>query len=249
MEAPMHYPVDRLQALRQALEDAPPNLDPTTTIPTAAELCEKVAVEAKRLGLTMHPLPDGRRAYSLDKPGPRVVVTSGIHGDEPGGPNAVLKLFQTLVPEQLRHLPAMWVLPLLSFEAYDGETREAGGQDLNRAWDDKKVPAYMQAVRDYLKTSPPSVFLDLHEDPKPEVEDPYCFRSSSAPGIITDLADAFGLETKKPDYPGSITAFVDSLGCKQAATIESPESWPLVRRVTFHKRVVLWVLRNARSYV
>jgi hypothetical protein len=240
--------VKALSEIRRLLEDAPPILDPTTTVPTSKELCEKIAVEARRLGLQMTPMSEGRRYYTLTKPGPHVVISSGIHGDEPGGPLAILKLFSTLVPEQLRHLPAMCVMPLMSFEAFDGETRETGGRDLNRAWNDKDVPSYMAEFRDYLKAHVPDVFLDLHEDPKPEVEDPYCFRSSSAPGIITDLADAFGLETKKPDYPGSITAFVDGLGCRQSATIESPESWALIRRVAFHKKIMTWILKNTTKY-
>lgn len=237
-----------LSEIRRLLEDAPPILDPTTTVPTAAELCEKIAVEAKRLGLKMTPLSEGRKYYSLTKSGPHVVITSGIHGDEPGGPMAILKLFQTLVPEQLRHLPSMCVMPLMSFEAFDGETRETGGQDLNRAWNDKTVPTYLAEFREHLKTNVPDVFLDLHEDPKPDVENPYTFRSSNAPGIIADMQDAFGLEPKKPDYEGSITAFVNALGCAQAATIETPETWPLMKRIVFHKRVVLWVLRNTASY-
>lgn len=236
--------VKALSEIRRLLEDAPPILDPTTTVPTSKELCEKIAVEARRLGLQMTPMSEGRRYYTLTKPGPHVVISSGIHGDEPGGPLAILKLFSTLVPEQLRHLPAMCVMPLMSFEAFDGETRETGGRDLNRAWNDKDVPSYMAEFRDYLKAHVPDVFLDLHEDPNKDVDMPYTFRTSTAEGIIADMESAFGLEPRKPDYPGSITAFVTSLGCSQAVTIETPEIWPLMQRVAFHKRAVLWALRH-----
>jgi predicted deacylase len=235
--------------IRRLLEDAPPILDPTVTVPTSKELCEKVTTEARRLGFKRNPLSEGRNYFTSDRPGPRVFITSGIHGDEPAGPMAVLKLFQRLTPDMLPHLPAMWILPLLSFEAFDGETREAGGRDLNRAWNDKKVPSYMAEVRDYLKAHVPDVFLDLHEDPKKDVVEPYTFRSSTEPGIIADMQDAFGMTPKKPDYEGSITAFVDGLGCRQAATIETPEVWPLQERITFHTRILIWVLRNTLTYL
>ncbi|TAG10201.1 MAG: DUF2817 domain-containing protein [Verrucomicrobia bacterium] len=94
--------------------------------------------------------------------GPRIYLSSGIHGDEPAGPLALLELmrngfFQTNIDWR--------ICPLLNPSGLASNTREnADGMDLNRDYlihRSKETQAHVA----WLAQQPvPDLFISLHED-------------------------------------------------------------------------------------
>jgi protein MpaA len=96
------------------------------------------------------------------EPEARIYISAGIHGDEPAGPLAALRLIKE------NHWPAdaeLWLLPCLNPEGFILGTREnAGGIDLNRDYRNSKA-AETEAHISWLERQPPfDLYLCLHED-------------------------------------------------------------------------------------
>src|SRR5438093_909317 len=105
-------------------------------------------------------LPGFRRL--VQDPGARLYISSGIHGDEPAGPLAVLKLFQqNQWPERL----SLWLIPCLNVGGYVLNRREnEEGIDLNRDYRSLKTPLVRAHVA-WLQRQPRfDLSLLLHED-------------------------------------------------------------------------------------
>jgi murein peptide amidase A len=96
------------------------------------------------------------------KPEVRIYISAGIHGDEPAGPLAALKLLQ----ENNWPVDAeLWLLPCLNPEGFILNTREnADGIDLNRDYRNPKA-AETRAHIAWLERQPKfDLYLCLHED-------------------------------------------------------------------------------------
>jgi protein MpaA len=105
-------------------------------------------------------LPAFRR--NAANPRQRVYISSGIHGDEPAGPLAVLKLIQqNQWPEHL----GVWLIPCLNPAGFLSNSREnEDGVDLNRDYRSLKT-ALVRAHVAWLNRQPRfDVTLLLHED-------------------------------------------------------------------------------------
>ncbi len=105
-------------------------------------------------------LPGFRRVSSASRC--RVYISAGIHGDEPAGPLAVLKLFQeNLWPADVD----LWLLPCLNPRGFDLGTREnEDGIDLNRDYRSLRSPLIRGHIK-WLEKQPSFDFaLCLHED-------------------------------------------------------------------------------------
>lgn len=92
----------------------------------------------------------------------RVYISTGIHGDEPAGPLAVLQLLQeNRWPEHVE----VWLCPCLNPTGFPTNSREnAQGFDLNRQYQQPKA-AEIKAHIDWLERQPNfDVCLSLHED-------------------------------------------------------------------------------------
>ena len=92
----------------------------------------------------------------------RIYISTGIHGDEPAGPLAALKLLQE------NRWPAnaeIFLLPCLNPIGFTRNTREnAGGLDLNRDYRHSKAPETLAHIA-WLKRQPKfDLYLCLHED-------------------------------------------------------------------------------------
>lgn len=103
-------------------------------------------------------------AFCSPSPGPQpgVYISSGIHGDEPAGPLAVLKLFQeNRWPRGL----GVWLVPCLNPAGFARNCREnEDGIDLNRDYRSLKSPL-VRAHTAWLSRQPRfDVTLLLHED-------------------------------------------------------------------------------------
>ena len=93
----------------------------------------------------------------------RLLLTAGIHGDEPAGVEAVLRFLEN---EGWERFPAvaLTVLPCLNPEGYTGGTREnADGVDINRSFHGEGTPE-SRAIKRFLEGARFDCFYDLHED-------------------------------------------------------------------------------------
>ena len=104
--------------------------------------------------LTLHRAPENIRR--------RVYLSSGIHGDEPAAPLAMLRLLQANTwPEDTE----LWLCPCLNPTGFPRNTREsAAGNDLNRDYKHLRTPEIAAHVA-WLNTLPDFDFtIQLHED-------------------------------------------------------------------------------------
>lgn len=95
-------------------------------------------------------------------PRPRIYLSGGIHGDEPGPPHALLRLLE----RGCFDTRANWfVVPLLNPTGFPRGTREnADGVDLNRDYKDRRTAEIAGHVR-WLERQPCfDLTLCLHED-------------------------------------------------------------------------------------
>lgn len=94
--------------------------------------------------------------------GPRVYISAGMHGDEPAGPLALLRLLE----EDFFGSGIHWLLgPALNPDGLSAGTRGNGaGIDLNRDYLTRQTPE-VRAHAGWLETMPPpDLFISLHED-------------------------------------------------------------------------------------
>ena len=92
----------------------------------------------------------------------RLYISTGIHGDEPAGPLAALKLIrENRWPEHAE----IFLLPCLNPIGFTRNTREnAGGLDLNRDYRHSRAPETLAHIA-WLKRQPKfDLYLCLHED-------------------------------------------------------------------------------------
>jgi len=92
----------------------------------------------------------------------RIYISTGIHGDEPAGPLAALKLIrENRWPEHAE----IFLLPCLNPVGFTRNTREnSGGLDLNRDYRHSRAPETLAHIA-WLKRQPKfDLYLCLHED-------------------------------------------------------------------------------------
>jgi hypothetical protein len=240
---------------------------------------DRVAAAAARHGWTLSPLPsppDQPRVW-LRRPAaaetaPRIYVSAGIHGDEPAGPNTLLRMLE----DNLFHPGIGWFLfPCLNPAGLERGTREnPGGIDLNR---DYRNPRSAE-IREHLlvlQTLPRfDVNVCLHEDWETcgvylyelrNPETPGCARAlleamtaslpiEQAPVIDGFPADA-GLISRprsfldRPDWPEAL--YLGTHHTDLGYTLETPSSLPLGARVeaqtAFLRHLAEWVLRRPET--
>jgi Succinylglutamate desuccinylase / Aspartoacylase family len=192
-------------------------------------------------------------------PRPRIYVSTGIHGDEPAGPLALVELLEAGVFDRR----AVWLLcPLLNPAAFVRGTREnPEGVDLNRDYRGTRS-AEIRAHRAWLRRQPPlDLVLCLHEDweaagyylyeqnprGRPGLAEavlaaaaPHCPVDPSPVidgreargGIIRPSGDPF----QRDLWPESI--YLRSEHTDFAYTLESPSGFPLGSRIAAHRAAV-----------
>jgi protein MpaA len=201
-----------------------------------------------------------------EREGAPVYLSSGIHGDEPAGPHAMLAALRGGVFDDGRH----WLCcPALNPTGLAAGTREnAEGEDLNRDYFQRRT-AEVRAHAAWLESRAcPAVFVSLHEDWEsrgfyfyeinleedvPERAEAilrgaeaWLPRESSAridghevraPGWIYHRADA--------DLPGHWpeAIFMAKRGCPLSFTFETPSSGDLHSRLAAHLAALRVVLQ------
>lgn len=92
---------------------------------------------------------------------PRVYLSSGMHGDEPAGPHALLAYLQRDVIADCHWL----ICPMLNPTGYVAATRDnAMGIDMNRDYVQRLSPEVGHHAAWLLGQPVPQLFLSLHED-------------------------------------------------------------------------------------
>ncbi len=92
-----------------------------------------------------------------------VLITGGIHGDEPAGPASVLRFLERDNTHLLQHFKFL-ILPCINPYGYVHDTREnKRGVDLNRSFEDTGI-AEVDIVKETIAGQRFDFCLDFHED-------------------------------------------------------------------------------------
>lgn len=198
---------------------------------------------------------------------PLVYISSGIHGDEPAGPLALLELLRNRVFDDR----FSWALvPMLNPDGLCAGTREnADGVDLNRDYWEKETNEVRGHVAWLEGMRVPDVFISLHEDW--EAEGFYLYeirhgedRPVQTRGLLEAAQRVFPLEHGPlidgheireagwifhgvdPDEPQGWpeAIFLSRRGCPLSFTLETPSRAALRERVVCHVGVVKRLIEN-----
>ena len=199
--------------------------------------------------------------------GPQIYLSSGIHGDEPAGPLALLNM----MTDGFFTAGIQWtVCPALNPTGLAAGCREnADGLDLNRDYllrHSREVAAHAAWLE---SKPPPGLFISLHEDW--ETKDFYMyeinlgadkparagdiinavrhwFPPESGPQIDGHLARGPGwiYHASDPDVPHGWpeAIFIAKLGCPLSFTMETPSHEVLASRVAAHCAAVRAACRH-----
>lgn len=216
-------------------------------VPGFSEFYDRFAAIARREGASVERFGNG--AYSAHFGSPRdplAFFMSGLHGDEQAGPLALLEWLEKDGHHRLlKKNIALKVIPLVNDLGWDRYTRNYGRQNLNRNFD-SRAPGFLRQMMLAIEKRPPKFFLDLHEDQ--QVRNAYIFRmAGDASGLSEFLQanmQAYDLLWKPArTWGGTSEVFVRSLGCRYAATTETPRGWSLRRRIRWHCVCLDWACR------
>jgi predicted deacylase len=200
---------------------------------------------------------------------PPIYISAGIHGDEPAGPLAALKLMEDGVFPEGRHC---MICPALNPSGLVIQTREnRQGADLNRDYVHQLSPETVAHTRWLASRPVPALFVSLHEDW--ETNGFYFYEinlGEDDPQRASDLLEAVsahfqaepGLEidghavrspgwiyhraeADLPDFwPEAI--WLAKRGCPLSFTFETPSKAALTARVEAHCAGVRTLLMNWR---
>ena len=191
---------------------------------------------------------------------PRIYLSSGIHGDEPAAPLALLTMLEQGVFDDR----ATWFLcPMLNPIGFVRATREdENGRDLNRDYREAESAEIRAHVRWLLRQPRFDLTFCLHEDweaqgfylyelnpdRRPSLADAIIAgarlhgpietasvidgRESSAPGIIRPESDPLLRE----QWPEAI--YLLQHHCRLGYTLETPSGTPLDQRIATHTAAV-----------
>jgi protein MpaA len=230
------------------------------------DVLQQISSVAERTGWTRESIPGpegrsltvlGRRAESS---APRVYVSAGIHGDEPAGPCAILKLLEE---ERLPSGVDYHLLPCLNPVGFLANQRgNPQGIDLNRDFRHPLSPEVRSHVR-WLEGQPPyDLTLCLHEDW--EARGFYLYelnpdqRVSRAAGIIRAVETVCPIDPSpviegreasggiirphldpamRPQWPEAF--YLIQYKTRLSYTLEAPSDYPLPVRVEALTRAVV----------
>ena len=125
------------------------------------ELLTQFNTVARQQGFSHQEITPEIPAYSRSASGPTILLSTGIHGDEPAGPLAALAFLENSPSSDFN-----WLLtPLLNPTGIAKGTREsATGLDLNRDYPTPRSPEIQAHLAWLEKQATPDLFIALHED-------------------------------------------------------------------------------------
>jgi hypothetical protein len=198
-----------------------------------------------------------------------VLLTGGVHGDEPAGVEAVVRFLEGFAAAYLERF-TFHVIPCVNPSGYEAGTRLNGaGQDINRSMSDSDVIESI-TLRRMLQDRRFDIFFDLHEDyeatgyymyeaqqqdrllgaqivetVKQEVG-PIDSDANTDAGLDTPISEGlFGVNPKWREQGWSAYGYFK--GANHGILPETPSTaWPLDQRVAAH-HVALCIVLNHYS--
>ncbi len=193
---------------------------------------------------------------------PTLLITAGIHGDEPAGPFAIINWIENQVfPSDLRII----VIPLINPTGFNNNSRNNDSdRDLNRGFNKRTDPPIeLELLEKSLNGESISLLLSLHEDRghggiylyHAEVDEKYCEKilntlSKIIPivnnkTVYGDVCDNgliyIGLKNKDPKHANSFENTIQALGVAQI-TFETPALSDFNLRVKTHVKMIDMVI-------
>jgi hypothetical protein len=171
-------------------------LDVTRLQDAIREACDYVGFEMEQYGTQDHfPLYGGKR--QCDTNSPTVYISTGMHGDEPAGPLALLKILEdNALPLSMNFV----ICPLLNPMGLSLGTRENGQEiDLNRDYSNPSTPEVKAHISWLDKQSQFDLAILMHEDYDASgfyINDFVCSEESAsvARTLLTAVGDVCPLE-------------------------------------------------------
>ena len=125
------------------------------------DLLTRFNTVAKQQGFCHQEITASIPSYARVSEGPTILLSTGIHGDEPAGPLAALAFLESGPPSDFNWL----ITPLLNPTGIALGTREnAAGLDLNRDYGQAQSPEIQAHLAWLAQQRCPDLFISLHED-------------------------------------------------------------------------------------
>lgn len=195
----------------------------------------------------------------------KVLLSAGVHGDEPAGPEAVLVFLARDHAELLQHF-RFCILPCVNPCGYVHNKRENGqGVDVNRALEGDEV-AEARFIKGALEGRRFDFVADFHEDWEAKGFYMYEGRREGpllGPEIVQGVEKVGPIDTEnsEEDIPISkgvlgidpewgtqgMTSYVYTFHTDHVVTTETPSSWPLERRVKAQLTALDVMLKHYRE--
>ena len=231
---------------------------------------------ARDLGFAKEELTTGSPAYSRLGSGPPVLLSAGIHGDEPASPLAALEFLKSNPSSDFSWL----ITPLLNPTGLAAGTREnKDGLDLNRDYHQPQSLEIQAQCAWLEKQATPQLLITLHEDY--DASGFYLYEIQTGgresihsaifekvaphlplePGPLIDGRECLGAGLFYRDVMPDLTEFIaeeggypEALyltlkGCPLSLTFETPSTAiPLETRIKTHLAAILATLDEIRKF-
>jgi hypothetical protein len=194
-----------------------------------------------------------------------ILLTAGVHGDEPAGVEAVLRFLDSEHAKRLDHFQ-FCVLPCINPTGVVENTREnRGGIDLNRAFDTDSIPEVL-FVKEALNGRKIDCHFDFHEDW--EARGFYMYEGAHDGQFFGDeiidrvkhigIIDPDDDEDDPPISPGvypitlnwgtkGLAAYILNFHASHTIICETPTSWDMDQRVAAHLTALNTVMAHYLS--
>ena len=192
----------------------------------------------------------------------RVLLTGGVHGDEPAGVEAVLRFVEEDMDSWLGQVE-FTAMPCVNPVGYVRDTRDnGGGADVNRSFESDDVPE-VRLVKQVLAGCRVDAFVDCHEDW--EADGFYMYegpRNGQAvgPAVIAAVEERASIDPDSGEDSEPVSRGVyeispswgrQGLGpyvlhghAARACIFETPTKWPLEQRAAVHRVALEAALRR-----
>jgi len=164
-----------------------------------------------------------------DQKSRRVLISAGIHGDEPSGIEAILYFLKSGQYKSYLDEWEITILPCINPYGYENNTRENhNGKDLNRLFKDQLPPLEVQLAKSTIKSSYFDISIELHEDS--DSNGYYLFQKSNEPnGLKVGLKI---IEAVKEIIPINLDDTIDNMPSENGVIhkikdIDEMELWPM----------------------
>lgn len=214
------------------------------------EVLRQLEVTARKHGWKTYPINMGGQ-FQLPAFGrgptecPQIYLSSGIHGDEPAGPLAMLRLLEMAWPEQV----GLWLAPCLNPGGFELNSRENEvGIDLNRDYRSPKTDL-VRAHVEWLNARPRfDLTLLLHEDWESHGFYLYELNPKKLPSLARVM-----LEAAKEFCPLDLSPVIEGRAAQNGVVSASPDlftrpDWPEAFYLIHHKTDLSYTLEAPSDF-